>query len=138
MKDAMKREVRDAQSSPFTPDDASDSVMDVALALERMEGDRELLEELAHLFTDEWPKSAAEIDAAFNAGDAALLERFAHGLKGAAANVGAGRLSTAALEMEKLARAGNLKSLPAQWEIAKEEAAMLFEEFERLFRKAAH
>jgi two-component system sensor histidine kinase/response regulator len=137
MEDGMKTEARDSQSSPFTSDDASDSVLDVAQALERMEGDRELLEELAHLFTDEWPKSASEIDAAFNAGDTTLLERFAHGLKGAAANVGAGRLSTAASEMEKLARAGNLKTLPAQWEIVKEETATLFEEFERLYRKAS-
>jgi two-component system sensor histidine kinase/response regulator len=137
MKDAMKREAKNAQSSPFTPDDASDSVMDVAQALERVEGDRELLEELAHLFTDEWPKSAAEFEAALKPGDATVLERLAHGLKGAAANVGAVRLSAAASEMEKLARAGNLKSLPAQWEIVKEEAAALFEEFKTLFRKAA-
>jgi|HubBroStandDraft_1064217.scaffolds.fasta_scaffold07131_7 HPt (histidine-containing phosphotransfer) domain-containing protein len=133
----MKREAEDAQRSRFTPADASDSVMDVAQTLERMEGDRELLEELARLFTDEWPKSAAEIEAALKAGDATLLERFTHGLKGAAANVGAERLSTAALEMEKMSAARNLKSIPPQWEIVKEEAATLFEEFERLFRKAS-
>lgn len=103
-----------------------------------MEGDRELLEELAHLFTDEWPKSAAEIEAALKAGDATLLERLAHGLKGAAANVGAKRLSTAAWEMEKTSAARNLNSVPAQWEIVKKEAATLFEKFERLFRETAH
>jgi HPt (histidine-containing phosphotransfer) domain-containing protein len=134
----MIREAKDAQRSRFTPDDASDSVLDVAQALERMEGDRDLLEELAHLFADEWPKSAAEIEAALKAGDATLLERQAHGLKGASANVGAERLSAAASEMEKLACARNLKSLPAQWETVKEEAAALFEEFKTLFRKAAH
>ncbi len=103
-----------------------------------MDGDRGLLEELAHLFAGEWPKSAAEINAALKVGDAALLERLAHGLKGAAANVGAERLSTAALRMEKMSAAQNLKSIPAQWEIVKEEAAALLEEFERLFREAAH
>ena len=134
----MKREAEDAQRRRFTPDHASDSVLDVGQALERMEGDRELLEELAHLFTDEWPKSAAEIEAALKAHDAKLLERLAHGLKGAAANVGAERLSTSALEMEKMSAARNLKSIPAQWEIAKEEAAALLKQFETLFRKAAH
>ena len=112
--------------------------MDVAQALERMEGDRDLLEELARLFTDEWPKSVAEMEAAFDAGDATLLERLAHGLKGAAANVGAERLSAAASEMEKMSAARNLKSIPAQWELVKEEAAALLEEFKKLFRKAAH
>jgi two-component system sensor histidine kinase/response regulator len=135
---AMKIEAEDAQRRRFTPDHASDSVLDVGQALERMEGDRELLEELAHLFTDEWPKSAAEIEVALKVGDATLLERLAHGLKGAAANVGAERLSTAALEMEKVSAARYLKCIPAQWEIVKEEAAALLEEFERLFREAAY
>jgi HPt (histidine-containing phosphotransfer) domain-containing protein len=135
---AMKKQADDAEGRRFTPDHASDSVMDVAQALERMEGDRELLAELAHLFTDEWPKSAVEIEAGLKAGDTTLLERLAHGLKGAAANVGAERLSTAALEMEKMSTARNLKSIPAQWEVVKKEAAALFEEFETLFPKAAH
>lgn len=134
----MKKQAEDAEGRRFTPDNASDSVLNVAQALERMEGDRELLEELAHLFTDEWPKSAAEIEAALKAGDATQLERLAHGLKGAAANVGAERLSTAALEMEKMSAARNLKSISAQWEVVKKEAAALFEEFETLFPKAAH
>jgi HPt (histidine-containing phosphotransfer) domain-containing protein len=134
----MKIEAEEAQRRRFTPDHASDSVLDVAQALERMEGDRELLEELAHLFTDEWPKSVAEMEAAFNKGDATLLERLAHGLKGAAANIGAKRLSAAALEMEKMSAARNLKSIPAQWEIVKKEAAALLEEFKTLFREAAH
>jgi HPt (histidine-containing phosphotransfer) domain-containing protein len=134
----MKREAEDAQRRRFTPDHASDSVLDVVQALERMEGDRELLEELAHLFTDEWPKSVAEIEGALKAGDTTELERLAHGLKGAAANVGAKRLSAAALEMEKISAARNFKSIPGQWEIVKEEAAALLEEFKTLFRKAAH
>ncbi|HKN62312.1 MAG TPA: Hpt domain-containing protein [Candidatus Acidoferrales bacterium] len=133
----MKREAEEAQRPRFTPDDASDSVFDVAQALERMEGDRELLEELVHLFTDEWPKSVAEIEAALKAAAATVLERLAHGLKGAAANVGAKRLSAAALDMERLASARNLKSIPGQWEIVKKEAATLLEEFERSFRKAS-
>jgi len=134
----MKKQAEDAEGHRSTPCVESDPVLDVAQALERMEGDRELLEELAHLFTDEWPKSAAEIEAALKAVDATVLERLAHGLKGAAANVGAERLSAAALEMEKMSATRNLKSIPAQWEIVKEEAAALFEEFETLFPKAAH
>jgi two-component system, sensor histidine kinase and response regulator len=123
---------------PATPTDAPASqIMDVAQALERLDGDRELLEELAHLFAEEWPKTAVEIESALMARDAASLDRCAHGLKGASANVGAKRLSDAAHELEKIARAGNLAKALPQWEIAKQEGARLLEEFESFFRKVA-
>ncbi|HUJ32367.1 MAG TPA: response regulator [Candidatus Acidoferrum sp.] len=107
-------------------------VMDVAAALERLDGDRELLEEVAHLFAEEWPKSVAEIESALAAGDLPLLQRLAHSLKGASANVGAKRVSSAALELETLSRAGKLEKLQVQWEIVKREASRLFAEFETL------
>jgi two-component system sensor histidine kinase/response regulator len=134
----MKRETERTEGPGLTPDVGSEPVMEVALALQRMDGDRELLEEIARLFADEWPKNAAEIEAALNAEDVTLLEGLAHGLKGASANVGAKRLSTAAFDLEKLARARNLKELPAHWEIVKQEAARLLGEFETLFPKVAH
>jgi two-component system, sensor histidine kinase and response regulator len=124
--------------APRVPADVSrDPIMDVPQALERLDGDRELLEELAHLFADEWPKTSAEIESAVLASDAASLDRCVHGLKGAAANIGARRLSSAALELERLARAGNLEKAPHQWEIVKQEGTRLLEEFESFFRKVA-
>jgi two-component system, sensor histidine kinase and response regulator len=135
---ARKKETEHSESLRFMPDAGSVPVMEVALALKRMDGDRELLEELVHLFADEWPKSAAEIETALKAGDAALLERLAHGLKGASGNLAANRLSAAALDMEELARAGGLKEIPSQWEIVKQEAASLLGECETLFPKVAH
>lgn len=130
------RKEKGSQAPPAPVLSVSNDVMDVSQALERLDGDRELLEELARLFADEWSKTAAEIDAALNAPDAQSLDRCAHGLKGAAANLGAHRLSEAALELEKLARAGNLQAAPAQWEAVKKEAATLLEEFDTSFARS--
>lgn len=118
-------------------DHESDEVMDVAQALERLDGDRELLGELAHLFADEWPQTSAEIESALAKVDAASLDRCAHGLKGASANIGAKKLSAAALELEKLARAGILEKAPAQWEIVRQEGTKLLDKVDSFFRKVA-
>jgi len=119
------------------PNGSLDRVMDVSQALERLDGDRQLLEELIHLFEEEWPKTSAEIDAALKSGDSTSLDRCAHGLKGASANIGAKRLSAAALELERLARGGELEKAPAQWETVKHEGTRLLQEFESFFRKVA-
>ena len=124
-------------SSRRQPAEESHDVIDLASALERLDGDRALLEEVAHLFAEEWPKNVAEVEAALAAGDAALLQRLAHNLKGASANVGGKRLSRAALELEMLARAGKLEQLHSQWESVKREASRFIAEFEGLFRKVA-
>jgi len=82
--------------------------LDMAAALERVEGDRELLEELAILFLEESARNLQAIRAAFDASDGALLERLAHTLKGASANIGAVSVSRAALGLEEQARSRNL------------------------------
>jgi two-component system sensor histidine kinase/response regulator len=76
------------------------------LALERVDGDEELLREVARLFLDDYPRAVAEIREAISSGDARRLEREAHGLKGAAANFGAEPVVAAALHLEQLGRQG--------------------------------
>lgn len=132
----MKRAKHSGASHDPTPHPL-DEVVDMAQALERLDGDKELLEELAHLFADEWPKTSAEIEFALAKADAASLDRCAHGLKGASANIGAKRLSAVALELEKLARAGMLEKAPAQWEIVKQEVTKLLDKIDSLFKKVA-
>ena len=60
---------------------------DIDTALKRVEGDRELLDEIVRIFSDECPKTMAEIQNAIRAADRPALERTAHSLKGAAANL---------------------------------------------------
>jgi two-component system sensor histidine kinase/response regulator len=111
--------------------------MDFAAALDRLEGDRQLLEEIAHLFAEESPKSLSAIHAAINARDAQLVERLAHSVKGAAANLSANRVAQAALALEDLARIGDLADAPRLLLGLEEEIARLLPEVESLFTKVA-
>ena len=85
---------------------ALDRSVDLAAALGRVEGDRELLEELVPLFADECPKNMAEMRRALEGRDAHGLERLADTMKGASASLGAKRVSETALELEKQACSG--------------------------------
>ena len=123
---AMKQadESTDKQVGETRAEQSADAdVLDVASALDRVEGDRELLGELVALFSEETAQSAREIRAAFNAGDSKLLERLAHTVKGAASNIGAVAVSGAARALEEHARAtgvqdahGKIVALEAEME----------------------
>ena len=82
--------------------------LDRELALTRVGGDAELLQEIAALFIEDYPGVLAEIRAAAARGDAKGLEHAAHGLKGSVANFGAQAAVDAALQLELMGRAGHL------------------------------
>jgi two-component system sensor histidine kinase/response regulator len=77
-------------------------VFDPQIALERIDGDRELLVEVAELFRRDCPKILDEIREAIARGDAKTLEREAHKLKGALGALGAPAASEAAQNLEQL------------------------------------
>jgi PAS domain S-box-containing protein len=85
---------------------AHDPVFDAAAALESLEGDSELLHEIAGIFLAEAPQHMEKIRAAVADRDPQLLERAAHGLKGAAANLLAQGVVNAAGKLEEIGRAG--------------------------------
>jgi two-component system, sensor histidine kinase and response regulator len=120
-----------AAPSPLEP------AIDVDAALERIEGDRELLDEIFRLFIGECPRNMAGIRKAFAERDARLLERLAHGIKGASANIGAGPVSDAAAALEKQAHAGNLEAAGALIDTLQLEADRLLAELDFLCRKVA-
>ena len=93
-----------ASAGPAAPP----AVAAVASALERVEGDRELFEELARLFADECPEDMGGIREAMEAGNSRAIEMLAHKIKGAALSLGAPQVSEAAFDLEKQARAGDL------------------------------
>ena len=84
------------------------AVLDRAIALERVGGDSELLQEMAQLFLDEYPSQLEAVRAAVRARDAKALERSAHSLKGSVGNFGAAAAHEAALRLELLGRKGDL------------------------------
>jgi len=85
------------------------SGLDRETALSRVGGDADLLKEIAIIFLDDSPKALAEIRSAISLGDHKVVERAAHGIKGAVANFGAGAAVDAALHLEQIGRAQDLK-----------------------------
>ncbi len=121
--------------SAATAGDSAPRVFDIKDALERVEGDRDLLEEIVRIFTGECSSNMDAIRQALSAGDAPLLERLAHTIKGASANLSACAVSTTALKLEKLAAAGNLADAPEWVDKLQHEIGRLLPEFASVCQK---
>jgi HPt (histidine-containing phosphotransfer) domain-containing protein len=87
-------------------------VIDRDDALERMEGDASLLEELLVLFREEFPARKAEIDRAAAAGDGEALRLAGHALKGSAANLSLMALRERAYQLEAAGKEGRVAEAP--------------------------
>ncbi|MGH9470340.1 MAG: response regulator [Terriglobia bacterium] len=87
---------------------ATFSALDPEKALAQVEGDAELLGELASLFLQHVPGQVDELRAAAEKGDAQTLAQLAHAIKGSVANFSAPAAVGAARNLETLAREGNL------------------------------
>ena len=94
------------------------AAFDRAAALERVDGDVELLKELAGLFLDDCPARMAEIRQAIVQRDAAKLQRAAHTLKGSVGHFGARETFEAAQRLERDGR-------DQDWDQAAEDGAAL-------------
>jgi HPt (histidine-containing phosphotransfer) domain-containing protein len=84
------------------------NVVDFESALERMDGNRELLADMATFFLEDSPELLARIRESLQAGAGEEVRRAAHSLKGLASNFGAERTVQTAREIEKAAEAGDL------------------------------
>ncbi len=116
---------------------AGPPVLDFAAALDRVEGDRELLEELMGMFAAECSHDIAEIRKSLEARDMDLLERLAHTLKGASASLAAGRVADAAFALEKQARTGEVGDAEQLLETLLGEVNSLLPEIELFCKKVA-
>ncbi len=90
--------------NPATP------IFDRAGMLARLMDDEELIRLVVDGFLEDLPRQITALKAALEARDAPGVERQAHTLKGASANVGGERLREVAYEMEQAARAGDLNA----------------------------
>jgi two-component system, sensor histidine kinase and response regulator len=106
--------------------------IDMAAALERLDGDRALFNELAHLFEEECPKTVEGMRQAIAKHDVKSLEHHAHSLKGSSASLGAFSVSQAAGEIERLARSDNLEDTSVQFGVLQDEIERLFSELQVL------
>ena len=82
------------------------------LALDRVGGDEELLDEIVDLYLGEYPALLSEIQKAVQSGDAPSLYRSAHTLKGSLGTLGAEEALQRALELEMSGRSAQLAETP--------------------------
>ena len=124
------------QTDTTPTESCSECALDIKAALERVEGDRDLLDELLALFAEECQSSIKGIREAFDSRDARVLERLAHTVKGSAANLGANDLSKAASAVEKKARAEEMDNVAEEVAALERQVERLMPELESLVRKA--
>ena len=118
---------------------AQNPVFDPTAALNSLEGDNELLHEIAGIFLAQAPQHMEKIRAAVADRDPKLLERAAHGLKGAAANLLAQGVVNAAGKLEEIGRAGYVAGSQQGLDILEEELQKLqaaLGEFEKEYARS--
>ena len=98
---------------------------DMAAALERVDGDVELLKELAGLFKTECPQWMAEIRQAIDQRDASKLHQAAHTLRGSVGNFGARAAVEAARRLETDGREQNWGEVESDWAALEEAISRL-------------
>ncbi len=115
-----------------------DAVIDFPAVLERVEGNRELLAELARLFLEELPGRLSAIEEALEARDAKRLESVAHALKGAVGNFAATAAFEAAKRLEQIGRAANWSQASTGYVALRRELARLSPVLDELVSPPAH
>jgi len=101
--------------------------LDLKAALTRLGDDKEFLEEMLHEFLDSAPKQLEKLDEAVKKGDAKVVEREAHSIKGAAGNLNAKRFADLALKLELLGQTGDLAGVQEMIDNLRTELAHLQE-----------
>ncbi len=91
------------------PKDPPPAIMNLSIALQRMDGDADLLREIVDIFLEDHLGGLRELHAAADARDSVRLQRAAHTLKGAAGNFVATRATDLALQLEQLCKGGDLE-----------------------------
>jgi len=104
--DAYTAQSRSAAVQPEAP--AVDQSVNVQELLERVDGDRGFVAELAEVFREDYPRQMNAAREGAAAGDAEKVRRAAHALKGALSNLAAPRACEFALALETMGRSGDL------------------------------
>ncbi len=92
---------------------ASGGGIDWGVAMASVQGDEDLLREIIEAFLEEAPKQVAALDQGMAAGDAVVVRRAAHTIKGASRYFGVQGIVDRALRVETLASNGELAGTQA-------------------------
>jgi signal transduction histidine kinase/CheY-like chemotaxis protein len=106
--EAIRWDAEQDWTSPLSPGHSLSNVVDFQAALERMDGNRELLADMATFFLEDSPELMARIRQGLQNESCEEVRRASHSLKGLASNFGAGRTVQTARTIEKAAEAGDL------------------------------
>jgi HPt (histidine-containing phosphotransfer) domain-containing protein len=99
--------------------------------LSRCMGKRELVDRLIQMLAQGLPKDSNEIRAAMDAGDLDRIAILSHRMKGAAANMCADPLSSAAAALETAARERNTTNVPQSWFTLQQQIDLVLQELTR-------
>jgi len=116
-----------SQPNSLTASEEALPVFDTAQALWVTGGKVDMLERIVGVFQSNMPDRMKELEEALIAGNPEEVRRLAHSLKGAAASIGAKRLSKLALDMEMRAKQGGEPGPASLYEGLNREFALLQE-----------
>ena len=110
-----------------------DKIFDLAGALDRVEGDREFLCELAKVYLDEVSKLMIAIAADVEQNDIITAARRAHTIKGASSNFCDQAVYDAAWDFEQLLSSSDSEQIAAAYDKLRQETARLNQVLRREF-----
>jgi signal transduction histidine kinase/DNA-binding response OmpR family regulator len=117
-----RRESTGSGDTGGTPDASPEATMartstpvESSAVLERFGGDAEMVQQLVEIFLEEYPKQLAGVRAAIDGGDASVLRRTAHTLKGSVGTFSEGAAYYTALWLENMGREGDLTRREEAW-----------------------
>jgi len=113
---------------------ASAPLVDRRAALACVGGDLKLLRALVNMFRVEAPRMTEQLRQALRQGDAALVHRLAHTLKGSAGNLGAPGVAYLAGTLEGLGRSGDLTAAPDAFAALEDALARLDAELDQTIK----
>ncbi len=91
--------------------DLSPPVFDYEDFLDRIDGDVDLLKEVIEIFLEDTPRLLAVLYSGIKSGDTEAVERAAHTLKGATANISAKRLQQLSHHVQRMLKKNDVAHL---------------------------
>jgi CheY-like chemotaxis protein len=126
----------DAAGIPTGKDSGSDDmVFNSRDALERVDGDQELMAEMIKSFLDDEQGMMENISVAIENADSSGLQHAAHELKGTAGLLSATRAFKSALELETIGRKGTLTGARKSYDKLREEIGLLRDALEEFLKR---
>jgi len=129
-------EIREVAAVTSTSDEG-EPCLDWEGALKNLEGDEELLLELADMFLEQCPTTMAAIEDAISTQAAQELQQAAHSLKGSARVIGGSAAAAAALQLENIGRNAQLEASASAFRALEVKVAELKEKLHSSGSKSA-